>query len=91
MTSISQSIYHRCCQPRSARVSRWRESAGTKGEAQDAANCGDHTSQSMLTAKIKATYSLDVETVDELERLASRWQTSKSDVIRRKASFPRLK
>ena len=37
----------------------------------------------MATPKIKATYSLDVETVDELERLASRWQTSKSDVIRR--------
>jgi Zn-dependent peptidase ImmA (M78 family) len=37
----------------------------------------------MATPKIKATYSLDVETVRALERTAERWQVSKSEVLRR--------
>lgn len=37
----------------------------------------------MAIPKIKATYSLDVETVALLERLARRWETSKSEALRR--------
>ncbi|WP_419161598.1 ribbon-helix-helix protein, CopG family [Candidatus Palauibacter sp.] len=37
----------------------------------------------MATTTIKSTYSLDVETVRMLEELASRWNTSKSEVVRR--------
>ena len=37
----------------------------------------------MTIHRIKATYSLDAETVKMLERLARRWKTSKSDVLRR--------
>lgn len=37
----------------------------------------------MATSKIKATYSLDVETVALLERLARRWDMSKSEALRR--------
>ena len=32
---------------------------------------------------IKSTYSLDLETVRKLERLAARWKVSKSEVVRR--------
>jgi len=38
---------------------------------------------SMAIQRIKATYSLDAETVRMLERLARRWKTSKSDALRR--------
>jgi hypothetical protein len=37
----------------------------------------------MTIQRIKATYSLDGETVRMLERLARRWKTSKSDALRR--------
>ena len=37
----------------------------------------------MAIPKIKATYSLDAETVGMLERLALRWKTSKSETLRR--------
>jgi Arc/MetJ-type ribon-helix-helix transcriptional regulator len=37
----------------------------------------------MVTPVIKATYSLDEQTVRDLERLARRLGTSKSDVLRR--------
>lgn len=37
----------------------------------------------MAIPKIKATYSLDVETVRALEATARRWQVSKSEVLRR--------
>lgn len=37
----------------------------------------------MAATKIKCTYSLDVETVRTLEALASRWNVSKSEVLRR--------
>ncbi|WP_419936763.1 ribbon-helix-helix protein, CopG family [Candidatus Palauibacter sp.] len=37
----------------------------------------------MATTTIKSTYSLDVETVRILEALASRWNVSKSEVLRR--------
>lgn len=37
----------------------------------------------MAIPKIKATYSLDVEAVTALERLARRWETSKSEALRR--------
>lgn len=37
----------------------------------------------MATPKIKATYSLDPETVDLLERAARRWGVSKSEALRR--------
>ncbi|MEO7997590.1 MAG: ribbon-helix-helix protein, CopG family [Gemmatimonadaceae bacterium] len=37
----------------------------------------------MAIPKIKATYSLDVETASTLERLAERWKTSKSEALRR--------
>jgi hypothetical protein len=37
----------------------------------------------MAIQRIKATYSLDAGTVRELERLARRWETSKSEALRR--------
>lgn len=37
----------------------------------------------MAIPRIKATYSLDVETVSTLERLAQRWNTTKSEALRR--------
>lgn len=38
---------------------------------------------SMASETIKGTYSLDVETVRALERLARRWNVSKSEALRR--------
>ena len=37
----------------------------------------------MAAVTMKSTYSLDVETVQQLERLAKRWNTSKSAALRR--------
>jgi len=37
----------------------------------------------MATQTVKATYSLDVETVRALEALARRWRVSKSEALRR--------
>lgn len=37
----------------------------------------------MATPSIKATYSLDLETVRLLERTARRWSVSKSEALRR--------
>jgi predicted transcriptional regulator len=37
----------------------------------------------MASAMIKSTYSLDPETVRRVERLATRWKVSKSEVVRR--------
>ena len=37
----------------------------------------------MAETVIKATYSLDVESVHTLEELARRWRVSKSEVLRR--------
>lgn len=37
----------------------------------------------MATSKIKSTYSLDVETVRQLEDMARRWNVSKSEALRR--------
>ena len=37
----------------------------------------------MATMTIKSTYSLDVETVRALERLAKQWGVSKSEALRR--------
>lgn len=37
----------------------------------------------MAIPKIKGTYSLDVETIQALERIASRWGVSKSEALRR--------
>lgn len=37
----------------------------------------------MATPKIKSTYSLDVETVRQLEAIARRWNVSKSEALRR--------
>jgi hypothetical protein len=37
----------------------------------------------MATETIKSTYSLDVETVRALEKLARRWNVSKSEALRR--------
>lgn len=37
----------------------------------------------MATETIKSTYSLDVETVRSLERLARSWKVSKSEALRR--------
>jgi hypothetical protein len=37
----------------------------------------------MAIPKIKATYSLDVETVETLEDLARRWNVTKSEALRR--------
>ena len=38
---------------------------------------------SMATITVKSTYSLDVETVRQLENLAKHWNTSKSGALRR--------
>ena len=38
---------------------------------------------SMATMTIKSTYSLDVDTVKQLENLAKHWNTSKSGALRR--------
>ena len=37
----------------------------------------------MATVTVKSTYSLDVETMRQLEGLAKRWNTSKSAALRR--------
>ncbi len=37
----------------------------------------------MATTTIRSTYALDVETVQALERIAQRWQVSKSEALRR--------
>lgn len=37
----------------------------------------------MAVPKVKATYSLDLETVRSLERTAKRWRVSKSEALRR--------
>lgn len=37
----------------------------------------------MARTSIKSTYSLDVETVRKLDRVAARWKVSKSEVLRR--------
>ena len=37
----------------------------------------------MATQTIKTTYSLDVETVRQLEQMARRWNVSKSEALRR--------
>jgi hypothetical protein len=37
----------------------------------------------MARIAIKATYALDVETVEALERMARRWAVSKSEALRR--------
>ena len=37
----------------------------------------------MATTTIKSTYSLDVETVRQLEAIARRWKVSKSEALRR--------
>jgi Tfp pilus assembly protein FimT len=38
---------------------------------------------SMAIPKVKATFSLDVKTVELLESMAARWQVSKSEALRR--------
>lgn len=42
-----------------------------------------HTIVGMATPTIKSTYSLDPQTVRDLDRLARKYGTSKSDVLRR--------
>ncbi len=42
----------------------------------------DHT-ESMATATVRSTYSLDLDTVRRLEDLAKQWNTSKSGALRR--------
>ena len=42
-----------------------------------------HTIFDMATTTIRSTYALDVETVQALERIAQRWQVSKSEALRR--------
>ena len=37
----------------------------------------------MAIPKVKATYSLDVKTVELLEAMAARWNVSKSEALRR--------
>jgi hypothetical protein len=37
----------------------------------------------MATLKIKTTYSLDPETIADLERIAAHWDVSKSEALRR--------
>lgn len=37
----------------------------------------------MATATVRSTYSLDLDTVQQLERLAAFWKTSKSGALRR--------
>lgn len=38
---------------------------------------------SMATPTVKSTYSLDLETIRALERMAARWKVSKSEALRR--------
>ena len=42
-----------------------------------------HILSSMAITTIRSTYALDVETVRALERIAQRWQVSKSEALRR--------
>jgi len=42
-----------------------------------------HILLSMAITTIRSTYALDVETVRALERIAQRWQVSKSEALRR--------
>jgi predicted DNA-binding protein len=37
----------------------------------------------MARISVKSTYSLDVDTIRRLERVAARWSVSKSEVLRR--------
>ena len=37
----------------------------------------------MARTSVKSTYSLDVETIRKLDRVAARWKVSKSEVLRR--------
>lgn len=37
----------------------------------------------MASPSIKSTYTLDVDTIRKLERLAARWRVPKSEVLRR--------
>ena len=37
----------------------------------------------MATPSVKSTYSLDIETVRQLEAMAKRWKVSKSEALRR--------
>jgi len=37
----------------------------------------------MARTSIKSTYALDVETIRKLDRVATRWKVSKSEVLRR--------
>jgi len=37
----------------------------------------------MATATVKSTYSLDLETVRTLDRIARRWKVSRSEALRR--------
>jgi predicted transcriptional regulator len=37
----------------------------------------------MARTSVKSTYSLDVETIRKLDRIAARWRVSKSEVLRR--------
>jgi hypothetical protein len=37
----------------------------------------------MATATVKTTYSLDIETVETLGRMARRWKVSRSEALRR--------
>jgi hypothetical protein len=37
----------------------------------------------MATTTVKSTYSLDVDTVRELDAVARRWRVSKSEALRR--------
>ena len=37
----------------------------------------------MARTSVKATYALDVETVQALEKMAARWEVSKSEALRR--------
>lgn len=40
-------------------------------------------SEGMATPTVKSTYSLDLQTVRALERMARRWKVSKSEALRR--------
>ena len=51
-------------------------------DALDRAGVWPHYSY-MAIPKIKATYSLDVETVRELEKMARHWKVPKSEALRR--------
>jgi hypothetical protein len=37
----------------------------------------------MATPKVKSTYSLDLDTIRQLERLADAWKVSKSEALRK--------